>query len=133
METTMKLFYDLGHFVDKVFRGQTQGTRATDTESMLDVMPADARQIVYGLAFTQWTGAKLRTFALLVGRRWYPLFFRVMQTRLEKTEQTANLEAEYEREALIDLLDEFKRLHPNWTSEIEMILRAHRHELVVAA
>jgi len=119
MGSTMSMFLSLEAFVDAAVHGKKVGHRATVEESMLDVVASDAREIVYGLAFSRWTGARLHTFLSLAGRRYHTLFLRVMDRRIRNLSGSKKLEDQLELEALEGLLADFGELHPELSLQVD--------------
>lgn len=130
MGSTMSMFLGLEAFVDAVVRGQKVGNRATVEESMLDIVAPDAREIVYGLAFSKWAGARLHSFLALAGRRYHPLFLRVMDRRIRTLSESHKLADEFDLDALSDLLVEFRGNHPELGAQVDGLAALCHHEHV---
>lgn len=106
--STQELYRSLEKFVEQSLRGRTVSNRRTIGESLLDQVPSSARQIVFGMAFQQWTGARLAHLVLNVNRTWQHLFIEVAGKRLRDMDERwqNDVVLAIERDALLGLLFE---------------------------
>lgn len=119
METRF-LLEVLGGFVIEVMRGQRG---KNPMERLSEVLPNDARDIVFGLAFEEWQGARLLNLAMLVTPRYHKMLLAALKRRLKDCETKP---ADWmEEDALIGLLEHLRDTKQGLKTEIEGILAEH--------
>lgn len=123
--STLELYSGLESYVEQSFRGRTTNSnRRSFGETILDIVPSSARQIVFGMAFTRWTGARLRFLVTNVNRTWQLMYLEVARTRLLGMGERwkTDVESDLEREALIGLLREIGEVGGSMLDRVEEVL-----------
>lgn len=125
--STSELYSGLESFVEQSFRTRTPDpSRRSFGESILDIVPSSARQIVFGMAFTRWTGVRLRFLVTNVNRSWQLMFVDVARSRiLELGERwKTDVVCDSERDALIGLLVEIGGAGGDLRAKVDAVLVA---------
>lgn len=131
MASTKDFLNTLDHAVEHSLRGRRVGDRRTLGENLLDIIPNHVRDIVYGMAMTEWSGAKLRHFVLHINLRWKHLFVDVAEKRLATIgDRWRNeMDADLEHEGLLGLLHEMHDGERNLTEHIDKVLHVYESQL----
>ena len=131
MASTKDFLKTLDCAVEQSLRGRSVGDRRTLGENLLDLIPNHVRDIVYGMAMTEWSGAKLRHFVLHINLRWKHLFVDVAAHRLEAIGEQwrSDVCADFEHEGLLGLLHEMRDGERGLTEHVDRVLQVYDNQL----